>query len=144
MGIAITVRNLQRSIKVNVVALEKFARQALVECLRIRKKARTELSRLRAVTVLLVSDRRMSWLHRRFLGKSGATDVLTFQHGEIVISVETAARNARRFRTSLSADLRLYLVHGLLHLQGFDDQTVSQAKKMVSEQNRILARTGLN
>ena len=140
----ISVRNLQRSVRVNINSLEAFAGKALAECLRIRKKVQTELTLLRAVTVLLVSDRRMSWLHRKFLGKSGPTDVLTFQHGEIVISVETAVRNARRFKTSLRAELRLYLVHGLLHLHGFDDQTVSQAKKMVAEQQRIVARTGLN
>jgi probable rRNA maturation factor len=70
--------------------------------------------------------------------QSGPTDVLTFQHGEIFISVETAKRHARGFGTSLGHELRLYLVHGLLHLHGFDDQTETSARKMERKQARIL------
>ena len=44
---------------------------------------------------ILISDRRMSELHRRFMGIAGPTDVITFQHGEIFISTETARRQAR-------------------------------------------------
>ncbi len=52
------------------------------------------------VNVVLVSDRRMAALHQRFMQIAGPTDVLTFQHGEIVVSVETAQANAARFRSS--------------------------------------------
>ena len=86
----------------------------------------------------LISDRRMALLHRQFLGKTGPTDVLTFQYGEIFISVETAKRNARAFGTSLTRELRLYIVHGLLHLHGFDDQTQTGARKMEKVQEKIL------
>ena len=141
----IVVRNLQRARRINVRDLERFAKAALARCLKIRKRVPTELMRLREISVLLVSDRRMTGLHRQFLGKSAPTDVLTFQHGEIVVSVETAARNARRFGNSLGQELRLYLVHGLLHLHGFDDRNNADAKKMEAAQWRILERAdGLN
>jgi len=85
-----------------------------------------------------MSDRRMALLHRKFLGQSGPTDVLTFQHGEIFISVDTARRHACEFGDSLLRELKLYIVHGLLHLHGFDDQTPSEARKMKAAQERIL------
>ena len=90
------------------------------------------------IFVWLISDRRMSRLHREFLGKSGPTDVLTFQHGEIFISVATAKRHARAFGNSLTRELQLYIVHGLLHLNGFDDRTQSDARGMEKMQAEIL------
>lgn len=137
---AISVRNRQRSVGVDIASLERFARKALDYSLRHKKRGATELMRLHAISVLLVSDRRMAELHRRFLGKRGPTDVLSFEHGEIVVSVETAVRNARRFRSSLGKELRLYIVHGLLHLHGFDDRTPADAQKMEATQKRILSR----
>src|SRR5213075_3581956 len=98
----------------------------------------TDLSKLRNIFVWLISDRRMSRLHRQFLGQSGPTDVLSFQHGEIFISVETARHHARAFGNSLLRELKLYIVHGLLHLHGFDDRTPSEAHKMKAAQERIL------
>jgi len=134
----IGVRNLQRKTSVNVAELEKFAGKALEDCFRLRKGERTDLRKLREVFVWLVSDRRMAFLHRKFMRESGPTDVLTFHHGEIFISVETARRQARGFKSSLTRELKLYIVHGLLHLHGFDDQTPSEAQKMKKAQERIL------
>ena len=76
----------------------------------------------------------MALLHRKFLGQRGPTDVMTFQHGEIFISVETARRHARAFGNSLLREIKLYIVHGLLHLHGFDDQTQAEAHKMKTAQ----------
>ena len=81
----------------------------------------------------------MSRLHRQFLGQSGPTDVLTFQHGEIFISAERAKRHARLFENSIMRELQLYIVHGLLHLHGFDDRTRAQARKMRRTQEKILS-----
>jgi rRNA maturation RNase YbeY len=81
----------------------------------------------------------MAWLHRQFLGQSGTTDVLTFQHGEIFISVETARRHARTFGNSLTRELQLYTVHGFLHLHGFDDRTKAEAREMQKIQEKILS-----
>jgi probable rRNA maturation factor len=91
------------------------------------------------VSVVLVSDRRMAELHRRFLNEAGPTDVITFQHGEIVISAETARRQARAFQTSLDHEIRLYIAHGLLHLCGYDDQTRAGAAQMQRLQEKLVA-----
>ena len=134
----ISVRNLQRKIRVNVGELETFAAAAVQRCLRLRKQKRTDLRNLREVFIWLISDRRMTLLHRQFLGKTEPTDVLTFQHGEIFISVETARRHARAFGNSLMRELKLYVVHGLLHLHGFEDRTPAEARKMKTAQEKIL------
>jgi probable rRNA maturation factor len=134
----IRVRNLQRRISLNVAGLEKFAAKAVRCCLKRHKRKETELTSLQNVFVWLVSDPRMSRLHRQFLGQTGPTDVLTFQHGEIFISVETAKRHARAFGNSLTRELQLYIVHGLLHLNGLDDRTRAQACKMEKMQAKIL------
>jgi probable rRNA maturation factor len=134
----IAVRNLQRTVPANVGDLERFAAKALRACLRLRQRKPTDLTRLSEVFVWLVSDRRMASLHRQFLNQTGPTDVLTFQHGEIFISVETARLHARVFGNSLARELRLYIVHGLLHLHGFDDHRRADAHKMETMQSRIL------
>jgi probable rRNA maturation factor len=134
----VTVHNLQRKISVNVAELEKFAGNAVQHSLQLHPRERTDLRKLSEIFIWLVSDRRMALLHRKFLGQSGPTDVLTFQHGEIFISVETAQRHARAFGNSLLRELKLYIVHGLLHLHRFDDQTPSKAHKMKAAQEKIL------
>ena len=134
----VTVHNLQRKISVNVAELEKFAGNAVQHSLQLQKGKQTDLRKSREVSVWLISDRRMALLHRKFLGQSGPTDVLTFQHGEIFVSVETAQRHARAFGNSLLRELKLYIVHGLLHLHRFDDQTPRKAHKMKAAQEKIL------
>ena len=134
----ITVRNRQRKIKVNVTGLERFAGDALKRCLRLQKRKRTDLRKLNAVAVWLISDRRISQLHLRFLGESGPTDVITFHDGEIFISVETARQNSREFGNSLMSEIKLYIVHALLHLHGFDDQTAADLRRMKNTQEKIL------
>jgi probable rRNA maturation factor len=134
----ITLRNLQRKISVNVTELEKFSENAVQHSLQLHKQRRTDLRKLSQISIWFISDRRMALLHRKFLGQSGPTDVLTFQHGEIFISVDTARRHARAFGNSLLRELKLYIVHGLLHLHGFDDQTPTEADKMKVAQEKIL------
>ena len=134
----ITVKNSQRKISVNVAELEKFAHNAVQHSLRLHQRQRSDLRKLGEIFIWLISDRRMALLHRKFLGQAGPTDVLTFQHGEIFISVDTARRHARAFGNSLLRELNLYIVHGLLHLHGFDDQRPTDAQKMKAAQKKIL------
>jgi probable rRNA maturation factor len=136
----IAVRNLQRKIAVNILDLQELAQKAVGFCLRLPKKKKTDLQTLPEVSISIVSDRRMASLHRRFMNESGPTDVITFHHGEIFISADTALRNARRFGNPLNRELRLYVVHGLLHLHGFDDRTVAGAGKMEAMQRKILGQ----
>jgi len=133
----ITVSNRQRGIRINRRDLEEFALRALSAC---RETSRFGTLNSDEVAVVIISDRRMAELHQRFMKISGPTDVITFQHGEIFISAETARRNARRFRNSLARELQLYLVHGLLHLHGFDDRTPAGSQRMDRLQKRILRK----
>ena len=133
------MHNRQRTIRVPLVALQEFAVRALRECLKIPRKKSSGLANLAEVSVLLVSNRRMADLHRRFLDLSGPTDVITFQHGEIFVSIETARSHARRFGNSLEGELRLYLAHGLLHLHGLDDKTPADAAEMKRAQKKLVA-----
>ena len=135
----ITVRNLQRKVPVDVVDLEMFARNAAELCLRLPRRKKTDLAQLREISVLIVSDRKIASLHRQFMNESRPTDVITFQHGEIFVGVESARRNARRFGNAFERELRLYVVHGLLHLHGFDDRNAASARRMQVVQRKILA-----
>lgn len=90
------------------------------------------------IEVILISDARMAKLHRQFLNEDGPTDVITFEHGEIFISAETAQRNAKRFSNSLGREIQLYIIHGLLHLSGYDDRTPRAAARMKRAQEKIL------
>jgi probable rRNA maturation factor len=134
----VSVRNRQRKIPVDVAGLQNFAAKALRCCLQLHKQKDTDLRKLHEILVWLISDRRMALLHRKFMHQTGPTDVLTFQHGEIFVSVETARRHARAFGNSLASELRLYILHGLLHLHGFDDQTRTGVRKMHEMQEKIL------
>jgi probable rRNA maturation factor len=134
----IQLRNLQRTVRIDVVDLRRFAERALELCSRLPTKWRTDLQKLQEISVLIISDRRIAQLNRQFLDEPGPTDVITFQHGEIFIGVGTARRQARQFRTTLKRELRLYLIHGLLHLHGFNDSTPAGARKMERIQRKIL------
>src|SRR5580704_4258751 len=93
----------------------------------------------REVTVCFVEDREIARLNRRFRGKPKPTDVLSFpangdgakgfSHeegekllGDIAISPQAARRNAKRFGRTLDAELRVLILHGVLHLAGYDHE----------------------
>jgi probable rRNA maturation factor len=136
-AVGITVSNRQRGIPVNFDDLQTFAHRALQTC---RETLAPRKLTSGDVTVVIISDRRMAELHQRFMNIAGATDVITFQHGEIFISAETAKRNARRFRNPFARELQLYLVHGLLHLHGFEDRTAAESRRMNLLQTKILRK----
>jgi probable rRNA maturation factor len=135
----IIIRNAQRKLRVDAAALSAFADAALCVCRATEAPAMHVLDDFEEITVALVSDRRISELHKRFMNIAGATDVLTFDHGEIVVSVETAERNAKEYQSSTEAEIRLYIVHGMLHLIGFDDTTPAAARVMAQTQERVVA-----
>jgi probable rRNA maturation factor len=134
----IEVRNVQRTVRISSPRLQRFADIACALVWK-QKQPRAEIVALHAITVLIVSDRRMAALHKKFCGRVGPTDVLTFQHGEIMISAATAARQARIFQSSLTAEIQLYLLHGLLHLAGFEDASAQDRRRMDRLQKKLLA-----
>ena len=135
----IAVRNRQRALRVPLAALQGFADRAVTECLKIPGKKRGGLKSITELNVILVSNQRMAELHRRFLHLPGPTDVITFHHGEIIISVETARNHARQFGNSLKSELCLYIAHGLLHLHGFGDKNSVDAAEMDRAQKKLVS-----
>ena len=101
------------------------------------------------VSVLLTTDDGIRGLNRRFRKKNKATDVLSFPvvdsghglAGDLAISVETAARQAAEQGHKLSVELRVLMLHGLLHLAGLDHETDDGA--MARKERRLRAKLGL-
>lgn len=137
---SIKVHNRQRRVTLDRDDLQAFAQRALLLCLQEKQSRSIKFSE---IDVILVSDRRMSQLHHRFMGIDGPTDVITFQHGEIFVSAETAKRQAATYQTSLRHELRLYLVHGLLHLAGYDDRETASRRQMERTQEKIVTQANL-
>jgi probable rRNA maturation factor len=117
--------NCQRRIPVALKPLEEFYE-------RVRKELRFPAE---SVSIRLISDAAMARLNQTYRHKSGPTDVLSFPAngaksgrgaayiGDIAISPQTARRNARRYARSAPAELRILILHGMLHLAGFDHET---------------------
>jgi probable rRNA maturation factor len=131
----VRVLNRQRKYRMSANELRDFSEQLAPLVLKI---ARAELPE--QVLVVLVSDRKISAIHEQFMGIAGATDVITFQHGEILISVETAARQAIEYESGLLPELRVYIAHGLLHLAGYDDLSEDGFREMAKLQNELVEK----
>lgn len=98
------------------------------------------------VSLLLTDDTEIAQVHADFLGDATATDVISFAidgEAELVVSVETAARNAEAHGHALAAEVALYVVHGLLHLCGYDDRTARARARMRRAERAVLAALGL-
>jgi probable rRNA maturation factor len=101
------------------------------------------------VSVLLTTDLGIRGLNRRFRKKNKATDVLSFPvaeagfgaAGDLAISVETAARQAKEQGHRLGVELRVLMLHGLLHLAGYDHEV--DEGEMARKERRLRARLGL-
>lgn len=84
----------------------------------------------------------MAAANGRFLGHGGATDVMTFEHGEILVCPAVAHAEARARRIAFGDELLRYVVHGWLHLCGYDDASAPARKKMYPVQERLVRRLG--
>jgi probable rRNA maturation factor len=134
----IHVQNRQRSVQLRLPWLRRLADLAVDLCQGDSGDGRFALSILPEIEVAIVSDRVIADVHQRFMAIPGPTDVITFEHGEIVTSAQTAAAQARHFGHSVDQELALYIIHGLLHLNGYDDQVRGDATRMHRTQERIL------
>jgi len=108
-----------------------------------------------SVSVLFTNELEMAVLNARWRGKQGPTDVLSFSQvegaapgstaglGDIVVSLPTAAKQARRYNWPLENEVKRLLIHGLLHLLGFEHVKVpsSIAKKMRLLEKTVLLET---
>jgi probable rRNA maturation factor len=134
----ITFSNRQRVVKLNAKWLARFSQTALSECLKHPRGTQTVLAGLQSVDVIIVSDKVIADIHRRFMNVEGPTDVITFDHGEIIISAQMARNHAKQFGKVLNHEIGLYIIHGLLHLSGYDDRSPRDAGIMHKLQNRII------
>jgi rRNA maturation RNase YbeY len=89
------------------------------------------------LNVIIVDDIRIREINNQFLKHDYNTDVIAFNYnernivnGEIYISIETVRRNAREYNVNLGEELFRVLIHGVLHLLGFNDKTETDSKKM--------------
>jgi probable rRNA maturation factor len=116
---------------------------------RYLREAQTAVGLRGQVAVLLTTDAGIRSLNRRFRKQNKATDVLSFpvedagtgQAGDLAISVDTAARQAREQGHALKVELRVLMLHGLLHLAGYDHET--DDGKMAAKERRLRAKLGL-
>lgn len=92
------------------------------------------------VEVALVDDETSARVHEQFMGIEGETDVITFHHGEIVIGVEVAFRQAAENGEPPLRELFRYIVHGLLHLAGHEDEEAADRERMEAAQEPLVAR----
>jgi probable rRNA maturation factor len=137
------ILNRQRRVPVAVQPLQKFYE-------RVRQELQFPPE---SVTVQLISDDAMARLNQTFRKKRGPTDVLSFPSkrtrpgenekyvGDIAISPETARRNARRFSRALGVEMRVLILHGMIHLAGFDHE--SDDGEMDRLERRLRRRLGV-
>jgi probable rRNA maturation factor len=123
-----------------LTALETVAHEAAALALENATVEDSPLSCLATLEVALVDDITSDQVHRDFMDIEGATDVITFHHGEIVIGAEVAERQAAEYGEPLAREVLRYLVHGLLHLAGHEDADPAERATMEAAQEMIVAR----
>lgn len=145
MSGSLLIRNRQRATPIDVPLLRTLTKALVQDLLEI---GHFDLA------IYIVRAPEMARLNETFLQHTGSTDVITFDylvpsplvprpsslslHGEIFICIDDAKNQARQFRTSWQSELARYVVHGVLHLLGFDDLSPAKRKKMKREENRLL------
>jgi probable rRNA maturation factor len=95
------------------------------------------------IEVILVNDASIESLNKRYLNKTGPTDVISFDLDRsacVFVSVDTAFRSSGILGTGFVGEIMLYVIHGILHLFGYDDDTKASSEKMSAKQDDILRR----
>jgi len=140
----IIIKNLQNKVPVNSKKVVKTAQKVL---------SSEGIKKSGEITFSFVNDRKIKELNLKYLGKNNPTDVIAFDVAEpkrpdklfadIVISADRAISNAKIFKTSPLYELYLYVVHGMLHLLGYNDKDARQRQIMKDRASRILARLNI-
>jgi probable rRNA maturation factor len=135
----IEIQNLQTIIPLNLPRLKAQIRKVLLH-------QRIVDARL---SFVFVDDSKIKTLNKKYLRHDYATDVLTFDlrqlgsrysvDGEIIISSQTAKRHAAAYDVNVKDEILLYMVHGVLHLLGYDDHSPAKIKKMRAQEKKLLA-----
>lgn len=138
----IWIADCQEARRIDVGQLEDLAPAALDLVLK-RTPAGTQdfAVEMDALEVSLVSEDEIARIHGEFFDDPTPTDVITFDHGELVLGVEAAAEEAEARGWPLERELLLYLIHGFLHLRGLEDGLPEEFEEMRSLQEEILDLT---
>jgi probable rRNA maturation factor len=131
--------NHQETQPVSIEAWQSHASLAIPSVLASAKSPDAPLHQLETIEISLVSDEAIAQVHGDFMDDPTPTDVITFHHGEIVISLDTAHRQAAENGEPYEREVIRYIIHGLLHLAGWDDRDETERKAMHEVQERILA-----
>ena len=99
-----------------------------------------------SITFIISNDKKLSQLKKDFFDKDVLTDVITFNleeidgpiEGEVYISFERVIENAKIYKQKTATEFCRVLIHGMLHLIGFDDQTSIEKEKMTNLENKYL------
>ncbi len=144
----IEIENIQKAIAIDIDEIREF----VLRTLRILGVPSADLS------IVIVTDRKIHDLNKRYLAHDYPTDVITFDlkesgrssrgrvgplDGEIIVSATTALRMSKDLGVAPWAELLLYVVHGILHLSGFDDRTPAARRQMRKKESEIMGRLGL-
>jgi probable rRNA maturation factor len=140
----VRIFNRQRALKLDRILLRRLTRSLLEELLDRRDYE---------VGVHFIAATEMAGLNETFLGHPGSTDVITFNHqeegssgkrcGEIFISIDDALVHARRFRVRWPLEVTRYIVHGVLHLEGYNDTDPASRRAMKRQENKLLKELSL-
>lgn len=110
----------------------------ILKAFKLLKKPRSG----RPLGVAFLNDKEIRKLNRKYLNHDNPTDVLAFDYrtlgSELAISLDTAARNAKIYNTSAKEEIMLCIIHGILHLCGYNDTAPKARKRMLKKQNEIL------
>ena len=136
------VRNRQTTRRVKAQLLQRIARTLISELL---PKQYFELG------ISLVREAEMRQLNEDYMGHKGTTDVIALDYcvsdprtliGEIFVCVDEACVQAKRFHTTWQSEVVRYLVHGVLHLSGYDDRRVKDRRRMREAEDGLVAELG--
>ncbi|MGJ8633055.1 MAG: rRNA maturation RNase YbeY [Luteolibacter sp.] len=141
MSLEVIVGNHQGVIEIPVswlTALEHVGVDASRMALEVAALGESSLATLATLEVALVDAETSASVHMDFMEIEGATDVITFHHGEIVICAEVAKSQAEEYGEPLGREVLRYFVHGLLHLAGHEDADAGERKTMETAQESIV------
>lgn len=128
--------NRQRAERLDLPKIRRIVEVALPLC--VGKPRKKGLVLPSEVEITLLGEAAIAKVHGEFLEDPTPTDVITFEHGEILIGVPIAAANAKKFRHPADHEVALCAIHGLLHLLGYDDLSEKERVIMHSRQEEIL------
>lgn len=142
MPLRVRIGNLNKKRKINQKAIKKIA----VSLLRAFKKKNA------LIDITFVNNKRIKMLNKKYMRRNTPTDVISFLLeeklflqrkaliGDIYISSDMAYNNTRRFNTNFQKELRRYVIHGLLHLVGFNDRTLKEKNKIRRLEEKFLKK----